>query len=102
MRKFWTLLAVLLLAACGLARAAGQTHHIHGTAFGTPVEISIHGGSVERANELGAQVLDEFARLHRKLHAWEPSALTALNDAIAKGETYQADAELVYLLKTAA
>lgn len=102
MRKLWTLLAVVLLAACGLARAAEQTHHIHGAAFGTPVEISIYGGSVARAGELGAQVLDEFARLHRKLHAWEPSALTALNDAIAKGEAYQADAELVYLLRTAA
>lgn len=26
-------------------------------------------------------------------HAWQPSALTALDDSIARGETYQADAK---------
>jgi thiamine biosynthesis lipoprotein len=31
-------------------------------------------------------VLREFDRLHRAYHAWEPSELTALNDAIAAGK----------------
>ena len=76
-------------------------YRIPGHVFGTDVEVAIYGESEARANELGASVLNEFDRLHHKFHAWEPSALTALNDSIARGETYQADAEMVSLLKSA-
>src|SRR3546814_19839752 len=43
----------------------------------------------------------EFNRLHDRYHAWQPSALTDLNDHIARGEPYPGDAEMVYLLKAA-
>ncbi|MEO5660400.1 MAG: FAD:protein FMN transferase, partial [Polaromonas sp.] len=74
---------------------------IPGYVFGTPVEVAIYGETEAQAQILGAQVLKEFDRLHHKFHAWEPSELTALNDSIARGETYQADAEMVSLLKSA-
>lgn len=78
-----------------------QIHRIQGQVFGTAVEISIYGESETRANALGTRVLNEFNRLHHKFHAWQPSELTALNDHIARGERYQGDAEMVYLLKAA-
>jgi thiamine biosynthesis lipoprotein len=96
-----TLLIVGLLAlltACGPHK---EIHRIQGQVFGTAVEISIYGESPERARVLGALVLNEFNRLHHKFHAWQPSELTALNDHIARGERYQGDAEMVYLLKSA-
>jgi thiamine biosynthesis lipoprotein len=101
-----TLQASLILAAlCLLALAACQprasVHRTRGHVFGTAVEISIYGGSPERAAALGGEVLNEFDRLHHKYHAWQPSMLTALNEAIARGEPFTADAEMVSLLQSA-
>lgn len=91
---------ILLTWPCSQA-GSEMIHRIPGHVFGTEVEISIYGESETRANQLGASVLNEFDRLHHKFHAWQPSALTALNDSIARGEAYQADAEMVSLLKSA-
>jgi FAD:protein FMN transferase len=93
----WLLVLPLLF---GCARE-DKVYRIQGHVFGTQVEVSIYGESEQRADELGAQVLNEFDRLHHKFHAWQPSQLTALNDSIARGEVFQADAEMVDLLKSA-
>lgn len=93
---------VLLLLALGGCTRNETVHRTQGHVFGTRVEVSIYGESEQRASELSALVLAEFDRLHHKFHAWQPSALTALNDAIARGEPYQSDAEMVDILKAAA
>jgi thiamine biosynthesis lipoprotein len=100
MRHFIRLMLawLVLLAGC---TPAPTVHHIQGHVFGTQVEISIYDESEAHARQLGAQVLAEFDRLHHKFHAWQPSELTALNDAIARGESFQADAEMVNLLQSA-
>lgn len=100
----WRYLAGLLLLLPLLSASArdASTYRTRGEAFGTTVEVSIYGASETRANMLAARVMEEFDRLHHKFHAWKPSALTALNDAIARGEAYQADAEMVDVLKAAA
>lgn len=96
------LVSVLLVLSWPSSHAANDAiHRIPGYVFGTPVEVAIYGEPEARANLLGARVLSEFDRLHHKFHAWQPSALTALNDSIARGESYQADAEMVSLLQTA-
>lgn len=92
------LVLLALLQGCG---RNDVVHRIQGHVFGTQVEVSIYGESEQRAQALGADVLREFDRLHHKLHAWQPSQLTALNDAIARGEVFQADPEMVDLLKSA-
>jgi thiamine biosynthesis lipoprotein len=99
MRALITLL--LFAALCG---CSGEKHiyKTQGHVFGTVVEVSIYGETQQHADALSAQVLKEFDRLHHKLHAWQPSILTALNDAIARGQPFQADAELVQLLQGAA
>ena len=93
-----TLLPMLLLSACTREEV---THRTTGRVFGTVVEVRIVGGSPERAAELGRAVLSEFDRLHHKFHAWQPSMLTGLNEAIARGEPFAADAEMVGLLQSA-
>jgi FAD:protein FMN transferase len=108
-----TSIGLLLAAACAFVSIVsgcdrlGDTPHPHaihktqGNVFGTSVEVSIYGKSDADAERIGGEVMKEFERLHNKFHAWQPSALTALNDAIARGETYQADAEMVDILKSA-
>lgn len=96
-------LASALLVLSWPASYAGNEaiHRIPGHVFGTEVEVAIYGEPEARANLLGASVLNEFDRLHHKFHAWQPSALTSLNEAIARGESFQADAEMVSLLQSA-
>ena len=91
----------LLLFLLGGCERNESIHRTQGHVFGTRVEVSIYGESQERADKLSAKVLNEFDRLHHKFHAWQPSALTALNDAIARGEPYEGDAEMVDILKAA-
>jgi len=93
--------ALLVLVWTGSQAASDVIYRIPGFVFGTKVEVAIYGESEARAQLLGARVLNEFDRLHHKFHAWQPSALTSLNESIARGETYQADAEMVSLLKSA-
>ena len=102
-RKVHVYFAALLLLQFLLTGCAREDHtyRTQGNVFGTQIEISIYGESQERAELLGARVLNEFDRLHHKLHAWQPSMLTALNDSIARGEAFPADAEMVELLKSA-
>jgi FAD:protein FMN transferase len=83
------------------SHAAEEIHRIPGYVFGTEVEVAIYSGSQAEAQQLGASVLSEFDRLHQKFHAWQPSALTALNESIARGESFQADAEMVDMLQSA-
>ena len=88
-------LALLALAAC-----SGETlHRQQAYVFGTRVEVVVHGSDMARAEQALAAVLQEFDRLHRAFHAWEPSQLTALNEAIAAGEpSFEVSAELARIL----
>ncbi len=94
------LLAALLLTACS---RAPQLHQREAYVFGTRVEVSVWGETAEKSQQALAAVLAEFDRLHRMLHAWQPSELTALNEAIARGERDIAvSGELTFILKDAA
>lgn len=71
-----------MLAACSPAGLYQQESFV----FGTRVELQIYGVPEPTARAAAAAVLGEFDRLHRTYHAWQPSELTALNEAIARGE----------------
>jgi uncharacterized protein YPO0396 len=84
------LLLALLLVACGKPQPYQQQAFV----FGTLVEISIAGVPDEQAKAASQAVLAHFDELHRKLHPWQPSALSQLNNAFAHGEHAPVDAEL--------
>lgn len=71
-----------LLAGCSRERIHQQESYV----FGTRVEVLTWDASEDKARAAVAEVLREFDRLHRAYHAWEPSELTALNQAIAAGQ----------------
>jgi FAD:protein FMN transferase len=91
-------LVLFALAACTKEPIYRQQSYV----FGTLVEVTIWGENDARAHELIGKVLREFDRLHKELHAWQPSELTKVNDAIAKGEAFTTTPELAALLKDAA
>lgn len=89
----------LILAVQGCSRP--QVLHQEAYVFGTRVDLSVYGESRETAEAAMAAVLQEFDRLHRAFHAWEPSELTQLNEAIARGESATVSHELAALLSDA-
>ena len=93
------LIAGLLLTACSRPPAVFQQESY---VFGTRVEVLIYGEPEPRARAGANAVLAEFDRLHRMLHAWQPSELTTLNEAIAAGKRdIPVSAELAGLLRDA-
>jgi thiamine biosynthesis lipoprotein len=83
-------LAALLLAACGRTPLQEQQAYV----FGTRVEVIVVSDQPEQGRQAIAAVLREFDRLHRAYHAWQPSELSALNEAIAAGQAHPVSPEL--------
>ncbi len=83
-----------VLAACGKP----PVHHRESFVFGTRVEVLIAGLDESRARPAATAVLQEFDRLHRTYHAWQPSELSALNAAIAAGREHAVTPEMAGLI----
>lgn len=97
--RILSIVAVLVLAAC---EGKEPLYQEQGYVFGTLVDVSIYGEPEPRARQAANEVMREFQRLHDMLHAWQPSELSELNAAFAKGESAAISAELVAMLQDAA
>ncbi|MDO8787334.1 MAG: FAD:protein FMN transferase [Sulfuritalea sp.] len=96
--RFLSLLAVgWLLAGCGQPAPWRQESYV----FGTRVDLLISGVPEVQARAAGNRVLQEFDRLHRTYHAWQPSELSTLNEAIAAGRTQEVTAEFAAYIREA-
>lgn len=95
--RWLLLLAALLLAGCTRDGLQRQEAYV----FGTRVEVVLARADADTARTALGEVLREFDRLHRLLHAWQPSALTRVNAALARGEAIEVDAELGAMLADA-
>ncbi|MGA9163085.1 MAG: FAD:protein FMN transferase [Thiobacillus sp.] len=91
------LLLLWLLAACSPPPLVQQQSYV----FGTLVEVSVYGAPEAQARQATAAVLTRFDELHRQLHAWQPSELSRLNAALAKGERTSVTPELAAMLRDA-
>lgn len=97
--RIYVIFAALLLAGCeGKAPLYQEQAYV----FGTLVETTVYGVPEPQAKEAVSEVMHEFQRLHDNLHAWQPSELSELNTAFARGESMALSAEMVTLLKDAA
>lgn len=97
MRHFLITLSLLLLAGCGRTPLQEQQAYV----FGTRVEVIVVSAEPEQGRQAIAAVLREFDRLHQAYHAWQPSELTALNEAIAAGKPHRVTPELAALANEA-
>lgn len=96
LRIFLTLSLVVGLSACAPSISQHEAY-----VFGTRVQLTLHGVDEAQAGPAVAEVLREFTRLHHSLHAWQPSELSALNHALAAGQSYTVTPELAGLLREA-
>mgnify|MGYP001319031325 FL=1 len=94
---FLALLFALALAACNRTPIQQQEAYV----FGTRVEVLVVDAEPAQGRAAIATVLREFDRLHRAYHAWQPSELTALNEAIAAGRPHTVTPELAALIREA-
>jgi thiamine biosynthesis lipoprotein len=98
MRRLLVLLCVVALAACARPPdAVKQQAYV----FGTLVEVSVADAPEAQARAAIADVLARFDAMHRMLHAWQPSELSRLNDALARGEPATVAPELAAMLRDA-
>ena len=91
------LLLLWALAAC----SPPPLHQQQAYVFGTLVDVSIYGAPEPQARQAAAAVLARFDALHRMLHAWQPSELSRLNAALARGERTTVTPELAAMLRDA-
>ena len=84
MRLFLLIFFSLILAGCGKPEPLYNTQSY---VFGTLVDISIYGESDANAQEISNQIIRKFQVLHNRLHAWQPSELSSINHAFARGDT---------------
>ncbi|HXE37766.1 MAG TPA: FAD:protein FMN transferase [Azonexus sp.] len=94
MRYCLILFVTLWLAACGRTPLQEQQAYV----FGTRVEVIVVSAAPDQGRQAIAAVLREFDRLHRAYHAWQPSELTDLNQAIAEGRSLVVTPELAELV----
>src|SRR3989338_2886742 len=97
--RFLAVIAVLSLAAC---EGKEPLYQEQGYVFGTLVDVTVYGENEPRARQAVNEVLQEFQRLHNLLHAWQPSELSELNAAFARGESKAVSPELAAMLQDAA
>lgn len=97
LRFFALLFCLALLAGCGRNQLTTQESYV----FGTRVQVLVWGEPEARAQAAINAVLREFDRLHRTYHAWQPSELTALNDALAAGKSIEVTPEMAALVTEA-
>jgi FAD:protein FMN transferase len=92
--RYYLILLSILLAACGRTPLQEQQAYV----FGTRVEVLVVSTEAEQGRQAISAVLQEFDRLHRTYHAWQPSELSELNLAISAGRPQQVSPELADFL----
>lgn len=99
--KFIPLLLIItsLLSACGDADRARQAKFY---AFGTEIDVSIYGVDNQTAENTVTALEDTFNNINNTWHAWQPSTLTRINEAIANNEAIEVKADVAAVIEEAA
>ncbi|TDR81540.1 FAD:protein FMN transferase [Paludibacterium purpuratum] len=101
-RLHMLLLGALALAAILLLTLRQPQLYAQGTyVFGTRVQLSLYGRTLEEAQQDTNAVFAHFVAMQDRLHAWKPSELTRLNSSIAAGKPFHASPQLAAILSHA-
>lgn len=91
-------LAAIFIAILALGAKAPSLYQQTFWVFGTAVEISIANASETQARTAINQIAQDYQNMHQSWHAWQPSQLSDLNQAIAEGKSQQVSEDLLYLI----
>ncbi|WP_337245504.1 FAD:protein FMN transferase [Luteimonas sp. gir] len=69
--------------------------------FGSRARVDVVAADRERAEAALAEIGGVLAEDHRRWHAWEPSALTQLNQALAAGRSVRPEPDLLEMIRLA-
>ena len=67
--------------------------------FGTMVDVIVRDTPKSTASAAFTELQQRFQQMHRDWHAWEPGALTAINDAFAEGREVSVPDDIRALIK---
>jgi len=87
---------ILLLGACHPDNSA---HHSQFLAFGTLVDLTIIDVPQDQAEAAAVAVEQDFQRMHRSWHAWDPGPLGRVNKLLETGEWFAAPPSVLPLVK---
>lgn len=93
------ILITLLLSGCGNDDRARQAKFY---AFGTEIDVSLYGVDAATADNTVSALEQSFSSINDNWHAWQPSTLTRINEAIAKGETISIQPDVAAVIDEAA
>ena len=89
------LIGLALLSACGDSDRALQAKFY---AFGTEIDVSLYGVDEETASKTIDTLEQSFSEVNDLWHAWQPSVLTKINEAITAGESIEVDDNVAKLI----
>lgn len=67
--------------------------------FGTTVSVTIADTPKNKARDAVNHIAQDFQTMHQHWHAWKPSQLSDLNQAIAAGKSQMVSQDLLYLVE---
>ena len=94
------LLISLLLSACG--DSSDQTRQATFYAFGTEIDVSLYGVDEDAAEQTVSALEGAFDNVNNTWHAWQPSTLTRINEAIAQDQSISVEPEVAAVIEEAA
>lgn len=89
----------LLLAGCGDSDRARQAKFY---AFGTEIDVSLYGVDADAAEATVNELEQAFDNVNDTWHAWQPSTLSHINEAIAKGQSIEIKPQVAAVIEEAA
>ena len=92
------LVTVLFLSAC---TREDSVYHEQILAFGTLIDVKIWGVSEQTGRQAVALITEDFNYMHKAWHAWQPSALSRVNQLLPSGEVFTISPSLLPLIKLA-
>lgn len=89
----------LFVSACGSGEPGARQAVFY--AFGTEIDISLYDVDEQTANNTIAVLEQTFSNVDDTWHAWQPSTLTRINQAIESGQSVAIKKEVAQLINLA-
>ncbi|RKZ98714.1 MAG: FAD:protein FMN transferase, partial [Gammaproteobacteria bacterium] len=99
--KFITVLLIcstIFLTSCDNEPRARQAKFY---AFGTEIDVSLYGVDSQTADQTVEVLEQAFSNVDNTWHAWQPSTLTTINDAISEGKAITVSSDVAELINLA-